>query len=360
MDSRYSGADGIRGFACLIVLGVHAVAIFYGSTYIALAGMGKVGVWLFFVLSAFLLTTKFEQNGFDVFQIFSYVLGRFLRIIPTFVVVVLLYLKFGTAGIDTLDDAKSAILLRQGYAHLWTIPVEFKFYALLPVIAFSMVRVKMLVGQAGVLALAVVLIGVQQYFWPYWLTQENSIETHWYLSSFTIGCYFAVSINFYRKFISPDVATSISIFIVMLMVLASPIMRNMLFGMPMDKWLQNKFVYLSFLWGVFIIALADGKGLLGSVMKSTAMKKIGAWSFSLYLVHWLFYTNFASAHPNSFVWMLIGMTCTLIGGLILYYIIEAPIEKIRHVMQGQLKRGVRLVFKNQNLSASAAFSSVEK
>lgn len=51
---RFEGADGIRGLACLIVLCTHAVAMFFNSTYMALAGMGKVGVWLFFVLSAFL------------------------------------------------------------------------------------------------------------------------------------------------------------------------------------------------------------------------------------------------------------------------------------------------------------------
>lgn len=95
---HYAGADGIRGFACLIVLLVHAAALFFNDIYMALAGTGKIGVWLFFVLSAFLLTSKFEQSGFSVFSISAYAMGRALRVLPIFVLVVFLYYVFGTVG----------------------------------------------------------------------------------------------------------------------------------------------------------------------------------------------------------------------------------------------------------------------
>ena len=65
MSGRFEGADGIRGVACLIVICIHAIAIFFPSTRDLMAGAGKIGVWLFFVLSAFLLTSKFMRSGFE-------------------------------------------------------------------------------------------------------------------------------------------------------------------------------------------------------------------------------------------------------------------------------------------------------
>lgn len=334
---RYEGADGIRGFACLIVLLVHASALFFSDTYMALAGTGKIGVWLFFVLSAFLLTSKFEQTGFSVFSIVTYVMGRVLRILPLFVLAACLYYVLGTAGISTSDNLKDAVLLRQGYAHLWTIPVEFKFYVCLPFIAFALLKAKHYGGHVAVLGLGVAMVLLQQWLWPYRDTVENSVSTQWYLSSFTIGCYFSASFDFYRSRITPRVATGIAVVVIALMFLSSPYMRNLILNMPMDKWLQNKFVYLSLLWGIFIVALADGKGLFGAWLQSTVMKKLGAWSFSIYLVHWYFYVTFSSANPNSFLWLLMGIVCAVAFGAVLHYAVEAPIERVRHSFQKRLR-----------------------
>lgn len=337
MLNRFEGADGIRGFACLIVLCVHAVAIFFNGSYMALAGTGKIGVWLFFVLSAFLLTSKFAKTGFHLSELLSYGIGRFLRIIPLYVIVVLLYFWLGTAGINSWQDVSNALLFKAGYAHLWTIPVEFKFYAILPLFAYLLLKAKQRGGQLGALGLAVAMIAAQQVVWPYWLTPESSISTHWYLSSFTIGCYFAVSMEFYAKHITAKWATVIGCAVVVLMILSSPIMRNILLDMPMDKWLQNKFVYLSLLWGFFVVALADGKGVFGAMLKTTIMRKLGAWSYSIYLVHWFFYIKYAQTHPNSVVWMFAGLVSAIVAGAMLHYLIESPIEKFRHGMRKRIR-----------------------
>lgn len=337
-EVRYAGADGIRGFACLIVLGVHGAAMFFAQAFTSLVGMGKVGVWLFFVLSAFLLTSKFERSGFGAISVLSYAVSRFIRIIPVFSVVVILYYVFGTAGINSHADLKSALTLRQGFGHLWTIPVEFKFYLFLPLFAFFIVKAKAAWGQAGALVASITLIAVQQGLWPYWLTPENSISTHWYLSSFTIGCYCAVSMDFFRKFNTPRIATVIGVTVVILMILASPIMRNLLLGMPLDRWLMNKFVYLSLLWGAFVIFLADGQGVFGRILKSKFMRKMGAWSFSMYLAHWYFYASLANMYPNSLAWMFFAMLCAVLFGAVLHVMVEAPIERGRHALQDHLTK----------------------
>lgn len=335
---HYAGADGIRGFACLIVLLVHASTIFFSATYMPLAGTGKIGVWLFFVLSAFLLTSKFESGGFSFYSLTTYAIGRFLRIVPIFVIVAFLYYLFGNANIDSFEDFRRAIMFQQGYAHLWTIPVEFKFYAFLPVFAFLLISAKRIAGHAGAAITAMAIIAVQQYLWPYWNSFENGISTHWYLSSFTIGCYCAVVMDLFRGRITGTVATLLGSLVIVVMVLASPYMRNVFFDMPMDKWLLNKFVYLSLFWGIFVLVLADGKGALGRILQTKVMRKLGAWSFSIYLVHWYFYVSFGMAHPNSFLWLVAGVICAVLFGALLFYAVEAPIERFRHSVLKRFKR----------------------
>ncbi|MBK5543329.1 acyltransferase [Pseudomonas sp. TH04] len=334
---HYAGADGIRGLACLIVLCVHAMALFFSASYMPLVGTGKIGVWLFFVLSAFLLTGKFEVGGFSLRVILIYALGRFLRIIPLFALVAYLYYLLGTIQINTILDLQNAILLQQGFGHLWTIPVEFKFYIFLPIIAFVLIKAKGYGGYSATFFMAAVLILMQQWLWPYRDVVGGSISTRGYLSSFTIGCYFAVSFEFYRKYITAMFSTIVGLVVVVLMVLSSPYMRNLLFGMPMDDWLVNKFFYLSLLWGLFIVALADGKGAIGTILQSKIMKRLGAWSFSIYLVHWYFYAKFSLANPNSILWMCIAVACAVLFGAILHYAVEAPIEKFRHSIQGRIR-----------------------
>lgn len=131
--SHLPEADGIRGLACLIVLVVHATAVTFPATYPYLRGTAKVGVWLFFVLSAFLLTYKLLHRGFSLRTLVDYGLGRFLRIYPLFALTVLgYYLLWPSAGIATQADLVQALTLQKGYIHLWTVPVEFKFYFFLP------------------------------------------------------------------------------------------------------------------------------------------------------------------------------------------------------------------------------------
>ncbi len=333
MSRKFAGADGIRGFACLIVLCVHAVAIFYNSTFSALAGMGKVGVWLFFVLSAFLLTVKFENTGFGFLQVFNYALGRFLRIIPIFAIACVIYYLFGTASIDTVDALRKAIFLQVGYAHLWTIPVEFKFYAFLPLIAFLMIFFNGKFGVGGVVSLTLLMVAVQQYLWPFYLTPESSISTHWYLSCFTLGCASALIYKSVAGRIPPALSTGIAVLTVVAIVCFAPIVRNILFDAEMNKWTQNKHLFIGGIWCLFMLAVMDGAGPVGSLMRSKFFTLLGRYSFSIYLMHWLVYITLAGKHPNDFAWMAVALVLAVLLGAGMYHLIEAPIERFRHRIQ---------------------------
>lgn len=337
MAERFAGADGIRGLACLIVLCAHATAFFFPDFGRYFVGVGKIGVWLFFVLSAFLLTSKFERNGFSTGELAGYFSGRFLRIIPLFCIIIAIYWGFGTVGIDTSADVWRAVTFERGYAHLWTIPVEFKFYLLLPFIAFTLIAAKRIHGQAAAFLLCVAMVVGQQFAWPYWDTPESSILTRWYLPSFIIGCYAAISMAQTRKYVDARGATAVGVFVILVMFVFTPGARSYLFGMPFDRWLMDKFVYLSALWGLFLVFLVDGKGIVGAVLKSKIFVKLGAWSYSIYLVHWLIYVKLSVDHQNNFLWAIAALFLAVAFGAALYYFIESPIERFRHFLQSRIR-----------------------
>ncbi|MBA1288761.1 acyltransferase family protein [Pseudomonas japonica] len=332
MQQRYEGTDGIRGFACLLVLLAHGCGFFVPKIAPYFLGSGKLGVWLFFVLSAFLLTGKFERTGFNISALFSYGLGRVLRIIPLFVLVVLVCYMFGLAGINTREDFFNAVLFRKGYAHFWSIPVEFKFYLVLPLVAFFLTVIKKRFGHFHVLVAVILVIIICQAIWPFWEIPGNDISTGWYFSSFMVGCYVVLYLKHYQKFMGGPFVGVVVLALVSVMLLASYV-GNLLFDMPLNGWLGNKIFPVCIVWGAFIITGADGRGLVGRLMLLPILTRLGSWSFSVYLIHWPVYEFLSGRHSGSFVWLIVGVFCAILGGAALYVTVESSIERFRHRLQ---------------------------
>ena len=122
--------DGIRGWAFLIVLVMHGFSLCLDSSYVYLQGCGKYGVWLFFVLSSFLLTKNYVLTKSSKQE---YVLGRIFRILPLYFICIAFY---AVANIikPTIFEIVLTMFGLFGPLHLWTISVEFCFYMILLII----------------------------------------------------------------------------------------------------------------------------------------------------------------------------------------------------------------------------------
>jgi len=150
---QINALDGLRGIAILLVLFSHLSNCNMHAFYrLSFSGVGKVGVWLFFVLSAFLLTRPLLMRSFaDIIDkrfLFNYILRRFFRIYPLYLFVLFLsYLcrvflgtpfPFSITGHELLEHMG----LQAGKSVLWSIPVEFKYYFVLPFVAAFLVLIK--------------------------------------------------------------------------------------------------------------------------------------------------------------------------------------------------------------------------
>ncbi|AUZ55514.1 hypothetical protein B1L07_10930 [Stenotrophomonas acidaminiphila] len=234
--------------ACFMVLVGHAAGFSLKALTPFVGPLAKIGVWLFFVLSAFLLTLKISASGISRRSMVEYGIGRFARIVPMYWLAVCIYFFAGSAGIDSMADLFDAALMRKGYAHLWTIPVEFKFYFLLPVIVLGVGYAGRL-GVAGqVLACALIVLACQALY-PFWMTPENSVQMRWYVASFVIGV--ACAVLYAQSDEQPSLrrVQLVILLTVALLMLAMPVTRNILFGMPYGPWLRDKFVFISLIWG---------------------------------------------------------------------------------------------------------------
>jgi peptidoglycan/LPS O-acetylase OafA/YrhL len=140
----FLAVDGLRGFAVLLVLLGHiyrgGVAVFPQLTMTA---AGASGVELFFVLSSFLLSTPLTAASPSELRSpgtwTTYAARRLLRIYPLYIVVLLVGTSvpawslalFGPREVSIVDH----LTWQQGAKIMWAIPVEMKFYVLLPVLA---------------------------------------------------------------------------------------------------------------------------------------------------------------------------------------------------------------------------------
>ncbi|WP_164480403.1 acyltransferase family protein [Pantoea agglomerans] len=325
---RFPAADGIRGLAVLIVLIVHSMVMFFPNTYDGLAGSGKIGVWLFFVLSAFLLTNNFIQNGFGSKNIFSYAIGRIIRIIPLYIITLIVYCEF---GYFPPQIAYEIFKLNSPWGHLWTIAVEFKFYFLLPLIAYVLIKLSEKFGLFISLLSAIAIIALQQWYYPYFEVKPSSTDMVGYISAFIPGmcCAVILSVSNFRNNTASDMACLLVLVGIMLSI---PQIRSIFFGIPNDGYLLNKHVHFSFAWAVLVYFALSSSGKINTIFSSDVLRKLGKWSFSIYLFHWLIYTQLTKHFIGSYFWATLALFIAVLTGGAVYFLIEKPIERFRHII----------------------------
>lgn len=138
--THLTGLDGLRGIAIILVILSH---VFMNSPYTK-SFIGAIGVWTFFVISGFLITTlllkeKVETGGIALKKFY---LRRVFRILPVaylFLIVLAILNYYQHLGIKPMSFTSAALFIQNipGFynwyvEHYWSLSVEEQFYLVFP------------------------------------------------------------------------------------------------------------------------------------------------------------------------------------------------------------------------------------
>ncbi len=318
--------DGLRGFACLLVVFSHVTAM---GMPLHMKGAGQFGVMLFFSLSGFLMSYLYGDSrpGFKTWGQFGVV--RIFRVYPLFLAVVIAsyviirYQLFAFPYNMTLDQLQKHVLLQGQLSILWTIPVEMKFYLLFPVIATILWNFpKRWYRFAIALALFVASLvfdidGGKTDLWPY---------LKFFLGGMCAG-YAYDSLSALPCQYRSVVWNSLFVFSLAAIVLAIPQVFRSLFGYMHQYWEDG--VYFAPLMALTVISCALSNGPLRLPFSNPASRFIGKISYSLYLLHLpvlvAIRVNYNDAPVTG---LLLGLLLSVLVAWAAFLAIEQPIRRL--------------------------------
>lgn len=277
-SARTGALDGLRGLAALMVVLSHASA---GGLYLLpglhLEGMGKPGVFLFFVLSAYLLTRQALRWPRDARwgrHLAGYALRRVARILPLYLLVLLAAWALGGNGLGVPIDGTAVLrhlTLQEGRGIYWSIPVEFLYYLWIPPLALLLSTP--LRWLAPLILVAVMLL------FPGATAPANSDALRWYLPVLLCGS-FAACVKLPAS-TARGSRWSADALLSALLIGSAPL----LFGLPVDQW-HREFLAWGLLWSLVLLTAASRRfGLWQALFESRLLGLMGRCCFGLYLLH---------------------------------------------------------------------------
>jgi peptidoglycan/LPS O-acetylase OafA/YrhL len=382
-DRRFQidALDGVRGLAVLLVFFSHCsnkgVSLVSNWDF---SGIGKSGVWLFFLLSSFLLTYPFVAKGTESFRAASlgqYFWRRFLRVYPLYTIYLLLALAttpfltrnmpqaatdHGRVGVPFALDASEFVqhlLLLQGKGVTWSILVEFKFYFLLPLLALAFVRLfegNLLLS--GLLTLN--CLALAYFIWPDSVTNDPRLGP--YLPIFLLGSFLALlhwhwkDQQWVKRPAVRAVIEGAGWAAMVCLVILIPSVASWLSGKTLDgNVFHTWFLTFCLLWSTVLLATIYGSGGLRSIFASPPLRFFGFISFSFYLLHVIVLNTFQQLEPHVvrlfpvltpwfedyplLGWLIFAATTAV--SYISYRVIEKPLSSVKlplHVLEPTPRR----------------------
>lgn len=328
----FASLDGIRGLAFLIVLASHLSQVDNGDRFFS--GIGKIGVWIFFILSSFLLTYYFYSipaKARSVPEWLNFAIRRFLRIFPMYLVV-LLFDRTIRFTINTNRDFALHLLLREGFGHYWTIPAEFTFYGVLPIVVLFFVVVLKSNLKWAMTSFIVFLI-VHQLIFPESQSVPNNPSLIPYLPVFVTGALAAlIQVKLERRKLSKTIRLVfdlISALILIAFLLTDPKIWSVVVHPVHFDAFQRDFIYFGIASSILIICILNGTGYVRHIFETRFFRFTGRISFSAYLIHPIIIV-YTTKFIGSFNTLTVLMSIILIYFIstITYFLIERPLSHV--------------------------------
>jgi peptidoglycan/LPS O-acetylase OafA/YrhL len=278
---RKEQLDGLRAFAILPVLYTH----FWNLDN----WLGSAGVFLFFVLSGYLITGILLRSRTKPSALRNFYLRRFLRIAPIY------YVTLGLAALIHLPGIRQTFLWHFFYlsnvlftlkdswlpwytAHLWTLSVEEQFYLVWPflILFLPFKAIKPVVWSTIIAAIIYQLSGA-------WLFGNNALGPYLLvfasLDKLGLGALLALAEagpGFPRFLTKAGWVT----FVIILGLEALPIYHSLAWAFV----LRTELLIVTF--AALIAAASSGiSGSAGAILNSRTVRYVGRISYGIYLFH---------------------------------------------------------------------------
>ncbi len=311
IQPRLNGLDHLRAFAIIYVFLFHYFIISNGQPewLPKFASFGWTGVDLFFVLSGFLIAsllfTQIKNGQRILFKTFF--IKRFFRIVPAFLVTVLIYFCFPSfREKESLPPLWKFLTFTQNlglnlkdfgtFSHSWSLCVEEHFYLLLPIIVILVQSAKFF-NKAYWIIIALFLFGLasriysynhfyapkipDEFAWMYWY-KYIYYPTYNRLDGLLVG----VSIAGLYQFL-PTFWNRIAQFGNLFIVLSLLVLTGSYF------LCEDKTTFSASIFGFPLIALGYGFMVVGAISPTSILYKwnskitafIASLSYAVYLTH---------------------------------------------------------------------------
>ena len=335
---HWKALDGLRGIAILLVVLSHTSnANLYFHEFLNFKRVGKVGVYLFFVLSAYLLdrqiTQAYIKGSVSKNYWKNYALRRFLRIYPLFAIALIFHWVLNAVGIKTVInkflDIPFHLLMLKGESIFWSIPVEFKYYLVSPLLLWFC-HSKLKWNKLKVLSLFILLIaGAVAIELMFSLPRISTLK---YLPIFLIGTIISVfevlnQKKIFSKFSSTGI-NIISLLSVLLIIISVPYYFRSIFNIEVDFHQSYFYLPYAIVWGLILISVRHGKGILQKILEFKLLRFIGTISFSMYLFHMPLITLVKTSDINKDLQIYVFLIITTLLSMLSYFLIERPLSKI--------------------------------
>ena len=331
--------DGLRGLAVLLVLLDHASDTGMRFTEaMDLNRAGKYGVYLFFVLSAFLLTLPFcRPDGpklDDARTWLNYFLRRFVRIFPLYAIVLAVLGVLLPADKAGSMSFVAHLLIRDGQDQFWSIPVEVKFYLVLPMIGVALAFLrrrawwKALAAALGAVAVtAAVFVNERAWSLTETILLAKSIRPFLFGSAAAF-VHATVVVRFARSrwfALGCEVGAFLALGAVVLRI---PYFYERVFGVVVRKMPGDQLI-LGALWSVLILGALGGTGWMRSALAWPPLRYLGAISFSVYLWHRKFLSDVVDLPLPAQVRLAVFIAIVVAVASATYFLVERPLSRVR-------------------------------
>ncbi|HET9095258.1 MAG TPA: acyltransferase [Candidatus Baltobacteraceae bacterium] len=329
MSRRVRYFDGLRALAVLSVVAFHAGKYSRADltrVFPRIVMQGHHGVELFFVISGLCLSypvlLAVHDRASTPFDVIGYAAKRLIRIVPPFYAAIALFAAIGPQRVPIGDVVRQALFIDNGTQLLnssfWSLPVEFRWYALFPLLLALWVRS----ARTFVWLIAVLFV----------LEQTRAQSTDLVaLPAFMLGI---IAADFAVR---PRELGRLALPLFAVVGLAA-----FLHASPLDSGQET-----SVLWELcaFLLVVAAGATpWLKRALSSGPLAFVGVASYSTYLCHELavHYAEQAGYAP-----VLAGIGGILLG-IAFWYVVERPFtgarvrERLTAPLTGILRRAFRI------------------